>query len=140
MRTHEQICIRTHILHICRNCTRMQVWSCVQAFRILFRLLQMLQYVALTRGVRFLFIRATNADGNDDLTLTITITDVNDNSPVFNPSLICAEMAVDTAASKLTVHQYIVRVICTKLSLVTSNHVFSDQVGGKAICKATVTI
>ena len=33
MRTHGQICVRTQILHICKICIRMQIWSCVHGFR-----------------------------------------------------------------------------------------------------------
>ena len=29
MRTHGQICVRMQILHICKICIRMQIWSCV---------------------------------------------------------------------------------------------------------------
>ena len=32
MRTHGQICVRTQILHICKICIRMQIWSCVHGF------------------------------------------------------------------------------------------------------------
>ena len=33
MRTHGQICVRTQILHICKICVRMQIWSCVHGLR-----------------------------------------------------------------------------------------------------------
>ena len=33
MRTHGQICVLTQILHICKICIRMQIWSCVHGFR-----------------------------------------------------------------------------------------------------------
>ena len=33
MRTHGQICVRTQILHICKICIRMQIWSCVHSLR-----------------------------------------------------------------------------------------------------------
>ena len=33
MRTQGQICVRTQILHKCKICIRMQIWSCVHGFR-----------------------------------------------------------------------------------------------------------
>ena len=33
MRTHGEICVRTQILHICKICIRMQIWSCVHGLR-----------------------------------------------------------------------------------------------------------
>ena len=34
MRTHGQICVRMQILHICKICIRMQIWSCVHGLNL----------------------------------------------------------------------------------------------------------